>query len=790
MVGPMALVLALSVGAALGGSAATSTISPATGPAGGLATSPSTSPTVGLAAASRPAVDDGDILLRRVRYAPGTIYERIYNSQQSAIRFLLGCIGKDGRCRGEYDAKNPRYGGKTGLCAYALLSAGVDTNKSPELRRAIDWLLKAKLNGTYAVSMRACALAACRDDRVLATLRGDVAWLVKAAANNGAYTYTSYGNGECREYDNSNGQMAVLGVWAAARRGVEVPAQYWALVERFWTGQQQLDGGWGYVTLGGVKGTKTYGSMTAAGLATLFVCYENLRRDQFMRCTAVSEPKAIVEGLGWLGQNFVDDENPRLGINHYNYWLYCLERVGLASGYKYLGGHDWYGAGAGALLTRQNPDGSWDFAEEQPVQTAFALLFLARGSDPVAMSKLCYGGKWNARPRDLANFTGYLASNFERSLRWQVVDAQAPLEEWHDSRVLYISGAGAVEFTPQQEQKLRDFVLQGGSILSESACNNADFTLDMGRLYKRLFPQYELVRLADDHPIYSIQFSRGGLTGLMGLSNGVRMLAVHSPRELSLPLQMGTEKANMPTFELAANIYFYLTDKGDLPPVGSQAWPAAAKFTPRATIKVARLKHSGNYDPEPLAWGRLAVLMGKAHRIGLEVSAPMEMEKLDAKAWPIASITGTAALELTEAQRAALRAYLAAGGRLIVEAAGGSKEFGRSAEQQIVPLVSQGRLVPLVSSHPIYRLPERLESVTYRSAYAMTLGAERSRPRLGAVLDDRGVAIVFSGEDLSAGMLGTSPYQLRGYSAQSAVSLMTDILCHLANIETNKPGKL
>ena len=712
------------------------------------------------------------------REEPGSLYARITDAQRQGVAFLRRQIGKDGSCVGEYDKHNPRFGGKTALCVYALLSAGIDY-RQPDVQRALDWLLAAKLDGTYAVALRACALAAIKDARVPKALAADVAWLVKAAAANGAYTYTSYDGAAVKEYDNSNSQMAVLGVWAGARRSLPVPAEYWQRIEKFWQAEQQVGGGWGYFARDQGK-TKTYGSMSAAGLATLFICFDTLHREEFIRPGATSDPKPIADGLKWLGENFSAEENPKLGADKYYYWLYALGRVGLASGYRYFGGHDWYALGAEELLSRQNAEGSWDYGPERLAQTSMAVLFLAGGREPLIFNKLHYGGKWNPRPRDLANLTMYVNDVFESRYRWQAVDMEAPTAEWHAAPILYISGAGAVDFTAEQVDKLRTFVQQGGTILSESAGSNGDFTLDIKRLYQRMFPSLELVRLEDAHPVYSAQFTCKEHPGLMGLHNGVRMLAIHCPRELSLGLQMGPSEANQPTFELAANVFFYLTDKGQLRPPGSEYWPSVKPFKPAATIRVARVKYNSDFDPEPLAWQRLAALMANRHCIALQMSEPIDPAQLDAKAYPVAAMTGTKAFTLTAAQAEGLKKYMAQGGRLIVEAAGSSKEFADCVKRQI-PLAD--KLAPLVSDHVVYRQPEKLDKILYRGDFARTMGLDKSQGRLQAVVDGGRIVIVFSAEDLTAGLLGVPSYRLKGYSPESAVSLMTNLLCYLNDIK-------
>ena len=697
-----------------------------------------------------------------------------------AVEFLAAQIGQDGMCKGEYPQKNPRFGGKTALCLYALLTA-LEDHRHPAVQRGLNWLSHAKLYGTYAVAMRACAYAAFRDRRIQPLLANDVRWLLKAAGRNGAYTYTSLDGGAGRDYDNSNSQMAVLAIWAGANRGVEVPAQYWQLVERYWQSQQQNDGGWPYRDRPDLPQTRTYGSMTAAGLATLYICFDNLRRDQFVRCTAATEYEPIRRGLEWLAKNFRIEQNPRKGANWYFYWLYCLERVALASGRKYFGGHDWYTEGAGELLAMQKADGSWGYGELSVAQTALAVLFLARGRSPVLLNKLRYEGQWNARPRDAANLARFVTYDFERPVTWQVVGADTPLADWHEAPLMYISGAGPCRMTDQQVAKLRTFVFQGATIISEAACNSATFTLDMEKVYRRMFPAYPLRRLPDDHPIYSLHFRPKGMTGLSGVSNGVRLLAIHAPREISLALQLGPRLGQRPWFELAANMYLYATDRGRLRPRGASPWPRAQEFQPLATVRLIRLKHEGNCDPEPLAWQRMRILAGNRYRIRLEPAGPAPMTELDIAKCRVAVMTGTAAFKLSPAEAEALRKFLQAGGTLLCDAAGGSRAFAEAVEKQIFPLFP-GKFVRRLASEIALTGPARLQRVSYRSEFASALGPERDVPRLWGLLLAGRPAVILSRADLTAGLAGCGSYKLRGYTPNSAVGVMINLLCRAAGV--------
>lgn len=95
------------------------------------------------------------------------------------------------------------------------------------------------------------------------------------------------------------------------------------------------------------------------------------------------------------------------------YLMYGIERIGVASGYKYFGGVDWFSTAAREVLRTQDKNGAWHSgwgAEASAVVgTSFNLLFLSRGHAPVVMNKLNYaesevkqapGTAWNERPRD------------------------------------------------------------------------------------------------------------------------------------------------------------------------------------------------------------------------------------------------------------------------------------------------------------------------------------------------------------------------------------------------------
>jgi hypothetical protein len=697
------------------------------------------------------------------------------------VSFLRDKIGPDGCVDGEYPAADKFYGGRTALCTYALLSAGVKAD-DPALRRATAWLESANLRSVYAVAFRACAMAESGEPNSMATLKADVEWLVSACSEGGQYGYESLGGKAAATFDNSNAHAAMMGVAAGAARGVEVPPDYWRRMEQYWMSQQQIDGGWGYRTIPGELKVKTYGSMTAGGLESLLICTDAIRREDFIQCKEAPQYKPVEDGQAWLDRSFSAQDNPGIGENRFYYYLWCVSRVAAAGGRKYIASRDWYAQAAAEVLPRQDSRGGWGEGPDL-AESSFALMFLASGRHGVAFNKLRYAGRWNPRPRDLANLTAWMSQGFEHLVTWQIADANSSVEDLGGAPVLYISGAGPIELTDEQQGRLRTYVERGGMIVSEAACGNADFTQDMQRLLRRLFPKYALQQLPADHGVYDAAFAPKVQPGLMGVSNGVRLLAIHAPREISLGLQMGPTDSYRPWFELAANILFQATDKVPVPPRGERIWPVAGRFEPRATIRVARLKHEGDPEPEPLAWERFAARIGEERRIRLEVSPLMAPADLDASKWPLAAMTGTGDPNLSQADLAALRKYLQDGGTLLADAAGGSRAFGQWAETQLLPLLPGSAVATIELEHKLLRWPVVIDRISYRRSYAIALGDRAGRPGLIGVFTREGrLAILFSPDDLTAALVGYGGYNIRGYTPDCAQKIVTNLVFQAAGI--------
>jgi hypothetical protein len=720
-----------------------------------------------------------------------------------------------------------QWGGQTALAVYALLAGGENPNAEPRLAAGIDFLKKAKIGGTYALGLRCMVwLLLPETAEVKGLMRRDAQALqamMKSQGNaKGFYDYDARGN----SYSLSRAQYAVLGMWAAAQSGVEVPADYWRRVEAAWAGAQESDGGWQYQK--GGRGYPTTAGMTAAGVATLLVAQEHLLAVSAGHCEGNPLHPAIDRGLAWLEQNFGQVASGQDYERDYPYaTLYAVERVGVNSGLKYFGRNDWYQKGSDYLIKSQYKDGSWKAASSYfgaLPDTCFGILFLARGRSPLLMNKLQHGAQieataaapgaaaqkpdaltavkklqekpadWNQRPRDVANLSNWVSTVAERELNWQVLGPAATIRDFHDAPVLYVSGSQPLALGEDTKDKLRAYVEGGGLVLGHADCAGRAFAASFRKLGAELFPRYEFRELPADHVIYNGVFPREkwkNKPSVLGLSNGVRELMLLLPqsdpgRAWQSKMVGGREEH----WQLGADIFFYAAERRNLRYRGeSHLVTADPKVETSRDVPVARLEYAGNWNPEPGGWRRLANVLHNEQRVKLAVREVKLGEGKLGSDVRLAHLTGTSAFKLTGAQRNELRKFVEAGGSLLIDAAGGSAAFADAADAEVHALFPNAKPAVLPLSHPLYSSGKsKLLNVTYRAFAQKAVAGSTRVPRLQAVTVGGRAAVFVSREDLSTGIVGHPVDGVIGYDPRSATDIVSRVVLYAAGpASDNKP---
>jgi hypothetical protein len=742
-------------------------------------------------ATKKPAVEAGDDTAgdpvdKAIRKAVAYLYKTQKGDNWEVVPRRMGDTG--------YKVDETQWGGLTAMATYALLAAG-ESPQNPQVAKAIAFLDRAEITGTYAMGMKLNIwnyIERLTPDQK-EVLRKDATLLLTAVKRNpgNAGLYHYWLDASKGDYDQSCSNYGVLGMWAAAQQNLEVPTAYWELVDKAWRKNQQKDGGWEY-HVGGERATSL--SMTGAGVATLFITQDMLNEGKGGECKGNIEDKDIDRGLKWLADHY-----SKLSAEpHKMYAMYNMERVGTASGYKYFGTTDWYRTGAAELLKTQEPSGAWASGSGPLPGTVWGILFLVKGRAPIMMNKLDYtidlrGDKgitnWNQRPRDIANLAHWTGKQLEKELNWQIVNLKVDIDDLHDAPVLYIAGNQNLTFNKEEKAKLKQYIEQGGMILGHADCNDSKFSASFARLGQELFPAYEFRELPADHLIYTAHFNGkvwGNRPVLRGLSNGARELMVLIPSgdpARYWQIRNFSSGQTKPMAELAANIYLYAVDKSTLKSKfkGQTYIVKRNEKTPTAkTIKVARLQYDGNWDPEPGGWRRFANVMHNTRGLDLAVT-PMKLgEGKLTKDYTLAHMTGASRLRLNAAQEKELKDYVNGGGTLVVDAAGGSFEFKESVEGALKTVfgAAAGSLgSPLPLENAIYTAGgEKLTQASYRSYAKRILSGGFNTPRLRGIQVNNRTAVIYSPEDLTVGLVGMSVDGIYGYEPDYASKLMANIV--------------
>ena len=202
-------------------------------------------------------------------------------------------------------------------------------------------------------------------------------------------------------------------------------------------------------------------------------------------------------------------------------------------------------------------------------------------------------------------------------------------------------------------------------------------------------------------------------------------------------------------------------------------------LTATRTVKVARLEYPGNWNPEPGGWRQLAAILHNRQSMDLAVE-PVQVGEGKLDGFQVAHLTGTAAFHFNGAQRTEIKRFIKAGGTLIIDAAGGSGGFADSAESELFTLfgdAAKAARQPLPPEHPLYTdSAQKLGPMTYRPFARKTVVGMLTTPRLGGLEIGGRLAVFYSPDDLSVGLVGHPVDGILGYEPESAARLMARLL--------------
>src|SRR5688500_8500623 len=291
-------------------------------------------------------------------------------------------------------------------------------------------------------------------------IRRDNNWLIDTAGERGNWDASNVGSRTSGFGDNANGQYALLGLWAAAEQGAEIPTALWEKVDDYWRNAQRPpgapgEGAWAVTSSAALQkganlkdfSNQVSAPMTAGGVLSLYLTEGVLYGSKRVNVGESLSPQ-LLRGVQWIDENFSLEKLD--GDFDFYFYAWTIQNVGQATGYRTFNNVDWFRNSLAKLLNEQQPDGSWHGPKGPHVSTSFALLYLQRARGPLAICKVRFDptvipGKpvkeskrgpsrkeiaaknaWNNRPNDMYNFVWDVSRKTETPTNWQIADLDQP----------------------------------------------------------------------------------------------------------------------------------------------------------------------------------------------------------------------------------------------------------------------------------------------------------------------------------------------------------------------------
>lgn len=422
---------------------------------------------------------------------------------------------------------------------------------------------------------------------------------------------------------------------------------------------------------------------------------------------------------------------------------------------------------------------------------------------PVMLTKIRSSDEedWARTPNDLKglleNLSGELNVNFTSNVKSFGEVSTDP----RGNPVLYRSGYKPFELTPEEVNRLREYVKNGGTIVFNSLVGNPDAYQSARKAALQILPELPLYRLRMDHPVfrsyhtidkvnYRPRMIKDGVVVdeypfLEGMDLDNRTAIIISRWDFALGWESNAHEswgyADADARKLGANIISYVTALRDAGlSVGKSVELADGDKRTAGKFRVGQVMHSGAWKTRSAAF---PMLLNQLHsETGTKVSFDLRnvsLKDTSISEMPFMYLTGTTDFTLTEEERINLRQYLNKGGVLFVEAGEGRKSFDNSFRAEIGKVLANRPLVQLPRNHEIFRQHRSIDTVKARPALASAKGNQLEiAPELLGIELNGSLAVIYSPFDLSAGWeKADAPYAL-GYQPQDSTALGINVLLY------------
>jgi hypothetical protein len=426
----------------------------------------------------------------------------------------------------------------------------------------------------------------------------------------------------------------------------------------------------------------------------------------------------------------------------------------------------------------------------------------AEPAAPVMIAKLEYGTTqdWNTDPGDVDNLMRHCRYELGVWYGWKhynINELAALHQAGKQSKIpiLYISGHEAFEFTPEQRDAVRQYVLDGGTLLGDACCGRPDFASSFRREVTIMFPDRDFDLLEIDHPIFRAYYPYtnvhyraydGGVMNefqgppqLLGMNVGCRTAVILTPWDMSCGWDEHTHEHGsrlLPgdAIRLGINLVSYVAGERQLGEAQAVTREIRSPVTrPRQQFTFAQVRHQGDWDPDPNSTYQMLrhVAIDSSLAVGFDLKH-VDADESQLAPYPFLYLTGHRDPSFTDDEVAALRHHLQAGGFLFVNNCCGRSAFDQHVRALAARIFPGEELQPIEPEHPLYESFFSVAGVRDRET-----GAERPLELEGIGIKDR-LVLVYSKNDAVSHLKQVSDPYGNGYDAESCRRLVVNVVAY------------
>lgn len=440
----------------------------------------------------------------------------------------------------------------------------------------------------------------------------------------------------------------------------------------------------------------------------------------------------------------------------------------------------------------------------------------AEPAPPLFMGKLKYGDTqdYTPNPGDVDNLLRHARYQLDAWYGYQLIGldeivAQSKAGKPSQIPLLYITGYQPFTFTDEQRDALREYLLDGGTLLGDPSLGSPEFVDSFRTEVEKMFPDRRMEVLQLDHPIMrgyyqyanvhyftverGVQTKIQGPPQFLGMNLAARTAVILSnydmtcgwdgrfapaiadrPRAPTAPSSMAMIPGD--ALRMGVNLVAYVSAQRRFAKVQAHTRQITGEQPlTRAAFRLGLLRHQGDWNPDPNALYQLIRLAANRTSMPVEYELkPIDPVIEQLADTPIIIMTGMGEPRLDGEALNAIRQHLQAGGFLFINNTSGYARFDREIRAMLARLFPDQSLDPVPADHALFHAVYKIDS-------ARDAGTLAARPaELEMITLDHRAAVVYSRNDTLGMLKGVHDPYANAYDPESARKLALNILTYAA----------